>query len=90
MLILPKAIEATGKIKFKALISEIKASLSSPLGAITRAFITVYLPEAEEISEPFNREDSPLAKDPLSVYKLEKSFSKRNECSIKYFNTAAD
>lgn len=90
MLILPKAIEATSKIKFKALISEIKASLSSPLGAITRAFITVYLPEAEEIAEPFNREDSPLAKDPLSVYKLEKSFSKRNECSIKYFNTAAD
>ena len=46
------------------------------------------MPQAEEIEEPSNPTDSSLIKDKLSVHKLEKSFNKRNECSIKFFKTA--
>lgn len=54
------------------------------------SIITVCLPEAEEIEEPSNVEQSPLVKDTLSVHELKRFFNKRNECSIKYFKTAAD
>ena len=42
MLILPNPIQATRKIKSKALIPEIKASLSSPLAVITRVLKTSF------------------------------------------------
>ena len=49
------------------------------------SIITVYLPRVEEIEEPSNTDESPLIKDKLSVHNFERSFNKRNECSIKYF-----
>ena len=51
---------------------------------------TIYLPKEAEIEEPEDIDNAPLIKDTLQVLKLERCINQRNECSIKFFKTAAD
>ena len=51
---------------------------------------TIFLPKEDEIKEPDDINNSPLIKDTLKVHKLERFYNQRQECSINFFQTAAD
>lgn len=51
---------------------------------------TKYLPKESEITEPEGIETAPLIKETLKIHKLERCLNQRNECSIKFYKTAAD
>lgn len=59
-------------------------------GNFVPSIVTVYLPKEAEIVEPKDIDNAPLIKDTLQVHKLERYVNQRNECSIKFFKTAAD
>ena len=59
-------------------------------GNFVPSIATVYLPKEAEIVEPKDMDNAPPIKDTLQVHKLERYVNQTNECSIKFFKTAAD